>query len=136
MSQLEVYYREASELETPDDWQAFAIKWFDQTEWPMRQPQGSNSSAPEMPRTLAADGRRWSRSSWVYDLSPEARYHYFAVLLGTGMAIRFPHLFFAKDKSASGWTQFCPFCEITTHDRGGKNCPVCSRILLDDYIED
>ncbi|WP_282610757.1 hypothetical protein [Pelagibius sp. Alg239-R121] len=132
MSQLEDYYAEAESLVSQDDWMAFDKKWFDRAGWPQRQYAG----ATRVPHRQAIKGRRWMPTFCSYDLSAEARYHYFAVLLTFGTPLRFPGLRYSVNRTDEHWTQHCPHCEISTHDLGDERCPLCARVLLYEYIED
>lgn len=136
MQQLHLYYAEADRLRTRKDWHAFEEKWFDRSAWPHRQMPSPSSLSEEGARVLAQDRRRWARTSWVYDLTAEARYHYFAVFLGVGTAILFPQLATGNERSGEGWTQCCSYCEIATDEPGPAHCPVCGRSLQFEFIED
>jgi hypothetical protein len=136
MTQLERYYAEARRLRTWEDWTAFEAKWLDPSRWPRKKLPAADPLSPDAENRLERDGRRWARSVWVYDLTAEARYHYFAVLLGPGMAVRFPHLAQTPDKSGSRWSRLCAYCEISTTDRGRGACPICGRTLLHEHFED
>ena len=132
MSKLDGFYAESRRLRTPDDWSAFERKWFDRSNWPLRQ--GGGGTGRRSPRDIG--GRLWSPTAWSFDLTAEARYHYFAVLLGVGTAIRFPDLKPPDKGRSEHWSQHCPYCEISTFDLGDGNCPVCGRALLYEYVED
>ncbi len=136
MQQLDLYYAEADRLRTRADWRAFEDKWFNRSAWPRRRVPGPTRLSEEGEGVLARDRRRWARSTWVYDLTAAARYHYFAVFHGIRTAIFFPQLATGNERSGKGWTQCCSYCEITTDEPGPAHCPVCARSLHFEFIED
>lgn len=135
MKQLDQLYSEAGQLKYLTDWFEYTQKWFDQRNWPVRSPQELGNSRIKLPAII--EGRHWSRSTWTCDLTDEARYHYFSILLGVGLKIQFPKLRKPNAKDLTEpWQLYCPFCEISTHQAGSEHCPVCDRILLFEYMED
>ena len=132
MSQLEAYYAEAQRLGSLEDWTTFEQRWFDRAAWPQRQCAGART----VRHPQAIKGRRWMQTFFSYDLTAEARYHYFAVLLAFGTPLRFPGLSYDPKGTDEHWTQHCPHCEISTHDLGDQRCPLCTRVLLYEYLED
>lgn len=134
MLHLETYYAEAHRLTSVDEWAAFEQKWLDPAGWPQRQRPAERS----IDLNQRLDGRGWMPTFWSYDLTAEARYHYFAVVLGVAAAVRLPHLRPPIDKAGQQdkhWAQHCAYCEISTHEIGDRHCPVCNRSLFYEYIE-
>ena len=86
---------------------------------------------------LRVGGRLWSYTSWVYDLSPDARYVYFSTLRRVGDPIRFPGSRAGAGGTAAGSdahsAQECPYCEISTAEIGDDLCPQCGRQLVYEH---
>jgi len=130
MERIAEFDKERRQLHTLEQWRTFAAKWFDTAQWPMKSPeqQKRESSYKQGPFTLG--GRQWGYTTWVYDLTPEARYEYFATLRGIGDPLRFPEATNAPRRPEDGWRQECPYCEISTSDLGDAVCPRCGRELI------
>ena len=134
MTRFDHFSEDIKQLKNEQDWLEFRSKWLDQTDWPHRK---KPFDQPTNRTVQSLQNRIWVKSFWAYDLSPEARYEYFSVLLGVGMDIRFPHLKRPDAQNlAKPWTLYCPYCEIVTEQPGSQQCPICDRDLLFDYLED
>jgi hypothetical protein len=125
MRRLSEFRAERARVRTVDDWRAFTARWFDSTKWPKKSPAqlATESFAKRAPLDLG--GRRWSHTTWAYDLTPEARYEYFAARHEVGLP-----LLFSVAEDGRGVTQACPFDEISTPQIGDETCPRCGRRLL------
>ena len=121
---------ERTRVRTLDEWIAFRRKWFDPAQWPRKSARQLGAEAMAGRGVLDLGGRAWSRTQYVYDITPEARYELFATVANTGDPIRFPHTGGPGDATQSGRAYECPFCEISTRERGGRTCPQCGRLLL------
>src|SRR5512137_1796343 len=123
MRDLDRFRAELAGVATPADWQRFKAAWFADQPWPRRAAPG-----PEPGPAPAPAGRAFQRAPLPDDLTPEARYQYFAAL-----AHAFSALFPAADRpGAPGvsvrWT--CPACQLFSDEPGDPACPECGRPLL------
>ena len=128
---------ERRRVRTPEDWRVFASKWFDASSWPMKTPEQRAAESAHKRGPLRVGGRLWSYTSWVYDLSPDARYVYFSTLRRVGDPIRFPGSRAGAGGTAAGSdahsAQECPYCEISTAEIGDDLCPQCGRQLVYEH---
>jgi hypothetical protein len=133
MIRTEEYQRDKEQVRSIDDWVAFAQKWFDESDWPVKNAAQIESETLRK-RELCSGrpgGRRWSPASFTYfDFSPEARYEYFLTLAEIGASFTFPERSSGPWKPEEGWSQECPYCEIATREIGDETCPNCHRRLL------
>jgi len=124
MGDLDRFRTELAEVRTPGDWQRFRAAWFADQPWPRRPPGPAAEVAPP-PRP---GGRGFQRAPLPDDLTPEARYQYFAAL-GHGFSALFPP---AERPGAPGvavrWS--CPACQLYSDEPGDPACPECGRPLL------
>lgn len=125
MRRLAEFRAALAEVRTPDGWLRFKARWFDDQPWPRRDP-----AAVEARRTgpAALGGRTFTKAPLPDDLTPEARYEYFAALQA-GFGALFPA---AEAPGAPGVRVrlHCPACEHFTDEPGEPACPGCGRPLL------
>src|SRR5262245_35634992 len=126
------YMEEKKNVRTFRDWLAFSKRWFGTSGWPTKSPSQIEAEAKDRRSPVEIGGRYWSRVSYAYDISPEARYEYIATLRTLGDALRFPNEANAPRTAAEGWRQECPHCEIVTDEIGDAVCPQCGRRLVFD----
>ncbi len=115
-----------AEVRTPEAWVRFKARWFADQPWPLRPREAVLAAGPGERVVLA--GRSFVRAPLPDDLTPEARYEYFAAL-AAGFAATFP----PEDAPGAGGTPVrfhCPACEMFTDDAGDPACPSCGRALL------
>jgi hypothetical protein len=124
MGALDRFRAELAEVRTPAEWQRFRAAWFADQPWPRRSPAPEAGGAPP-PRP---GGRRFERAALPDDLTPEARYQYFAAL-AHGFTALFPP---GERPGAPGvavrWS--CPACQLYSDEPGDPACPECGRPLL------
>src|SRR5262245_35505463 len=125
-------------LRSEQDWIEFVQKWFPTDSWPLKSPQQLSEESIRKAGPIELGGRSWVFTSWVYDLDPEARYEYFWTLVMVGHPLVFPNSGrpSSTDLTPPGWSQQCPYCEISTDERGDPTCPRCGRLLLWRYSGD
>jgi hypothetical protein len=121
---------ERREVRTLEQWRNFAAKWFDRAQWPQKSPEQLQAESTNKQGPFSLGGRTWGYTSWVYDLTPEARYEYFATLRGIGDPLRFPDATRQPHRAEDGWSQECPYCEISTTELREPVCPRCGRELI------
>jgi len=126
MDQKLEYETEKNKVKSLDDWIAFSKKWFNCETWPARL-------ANQQPKVVLPSDGNWSRSFWIYDLTPEARYEYFSVLHTLGLQIRSPNYL---PSLANGCGKECPYCEMVSFDYEPELCPLCHRKLVYVVIND
>lgn len=127
MKDLDGFRRELGELRSLRDWQAFRARWFADQPWPRRTPEALYALRSAEP-TVVLGGRTFHRAPLPDDVTPDARYAYFAAL-----AAVFPLLFpdGPPPPGADAPTRFqCPACETWTDQPGPDDCPACGRPLL------
>jgi hypothetical protein len=129
MKRLTEFAADRGRLHSVTDWVAFQGKWFDRSAWPEKSASQRAAESPNKRGPVQIGGRTWGYTSWTYDLTPEARYEYFATLHSVGDPIRFPHEAGIAKTAANGWRQECPFDEISTKELGDESCPRCGRRL-------
>lgn len=130
MRQFQEFDAERRRVRTLADWKALAARWFDLPAWPTRSQEQRLAESAGKQGPVSLGGRRWSYTSWAYDLTPEARYEYFATLRRIGDPLRFPGTKAGPGKA--GWRQECPHCEISTDEPGDPVCPRCGRELIEE----
>jgi hypothetical protein len=126
MKDLDAFHRALAEVRTAEAWAAFKARWFADQPWPHRTPEEIRAARPGETEVLA--GRRFVRAPLPDDVTPDARYEYFAAL-SAGFAAVFP----PADAPGAGGTPVrfhCPACEMFTDDPGEAACPRCGRSLL------
>lgn len=125
MRDLDRFHAELAAVRTPADWQRFRAAWFADQPWPRRA--GDDPPAGELP-PLVHGGRSFQRTPLPDDLTPEARYQFFAAL-AHGFSALFPP---AERPGAPGvavrWS--CPACQLSSDEEGGPGCPGCGRPLI------
>ncbi len=127
MLRFEEFVAERRRVRTLEDWRAFATRWFDTSAWPIKSPEQRAAEALRKQGPVRLGGRLWGYTTWVYDLSPEARYEYFSTLRRVGDPIRFGAV---DPDSGERRAQECPYCEISTDEPGEAVCPRCGRDLV------
>ena len=131
MRRFDAFDADRRAVRTPADWRAFRDKWLDAAHWPMKTSEQRAAEARGKQGPVELGGRRWSYTTWVYDLTPEARYEYFLTLTTVGNPLLFMR---GPDEPPTaprrGWAQECPYCEISTAEIGDETCPRCQRLLL------
>ncbi|WP_373000598.1 hypothetical protein [Lutispora sp.] len=134
MNYLDEYNKQKRNIHTVDDWVKFRNEWFDESQWPLKTPfqLTEESLRKRGPKKIA--GRLWVYTTYMYDISPEARYEFFSALYNIGHPLLFNY---SGPKTAeNGWNQNCPYCEISTNEIGDDTCPVCTRKLLYSRVMD
>lgn len=126
MRDLDAFRRALAEVRTPDGWARFKARWFADQPWPQRPREAIGAARPG--EEVVLGGRAFVRAPLPDDLSPEARYEYFAAL-GVGFAAVFSPED-APGADGSGVRFHCPACEMWTDDPGEPACPGCGRPLL------
>ena len=71
---FEEFAAERRRVRTLEDWTAFAARWFDTSAWPLKPAEQRAAEAAHKRGPVRLGGRIWSYTTWVYDLTPEARY--------------------------------------------------------------
>jgi hypothetical protein len=131
MRHLSRFREDRDRVRTVEEWRAFNARWFDVGKWPKKTHAQLKEEADHKRGPIDLGGRRWSYTTWVYDLTPAARYQYFAARQEVGLPLLFPE---PRPKEGAprdeGWSQSCPFDEITTAELGAEICPKCGRPLL------
>ena len=117
------YLASKARVRTLRGWLRFRRTWFDHSQWPMKTDEQIRHEHAVKYGPLKLGGRIWGYSFWTYDLSPEARYEYFATVAELGDPYQFPHMFVDLRPMPNRWTQECPYCEIHTMERGADFCP-------------
>ena len=130
MRRFSEFIAERRRVRSVADWRAFQGKWFDQSGWPEKSPSQRAAESLNKSGPVEIGGRTWGHTSWIYDLTPEARYEYFSTLHSVGDPIRFPDEARVAKTAENGWRQECPFDEISTDQLGDETCPRCGRQLL------
>jgi hypothetical protein len=133
MDRFSDYARELGRVGSLSDWIAFTKRWFDSCQWPRKTPEQRSDESRNKRGPVELGGRTWSYTSWVFDLTPEARYEYFSALHLIGDPLKFPDQFTRPKRAADGWRQECPFCEISTDQLADDQCPKCGHPLL--YVQ-
>jgi len=126
MRRLDEFRAALARVKTADEWLRFKGQWFADQPWPRRTPQAL--SAGRAGETLTMGGRTFRRAPLPDDLTPEARYQYFAAL-----SAGFATLYAAEDAPGQPGVRVrfhCPACEHWSDDAGGPSCPGCGRPLL------
>lgn len=126
MNDLPAFEAELAAVRTTAEWLAFKTRWFDDQPWPRRSPDEVAAAAGE---PFERGGRRWSRHPLPVDLTPDARYAYFATLQ-RGFTVLFPNAEDAPGAGGSSVRFTCPACEISSDDAGEDRCPCCDRPLV------
>jgi hypothetical protein len=126
MRRLAEFKAALARLRTADEWLAFKADWFADQPWPRRPPEALAALSPGAEVTLA--GRTFRRAPLPDDLTPEARYQYFAALQA-GFACLYPPDQ-APGMPGTGYRVHCPACEHWSDDVRGDACPGCGRPLL------
>ncbi len=129
MRQLDAFHGALAEVRTLAEWSAFKARWFADQPWPRRSEQAL-LAAREAGPTVALAGRTFTRMPLPDDVSPAARYEYFAALAAAGRVL-FPAPEDQPGAGGSGVRFQCPACEMWTDDPGDPGCPACGRVLLE-----
>lgn len=132
MTRFSEYSAEKSGVRTLDDWLHFKRRWFDPSDWPTLGAEQRLAESLRKRGPVRIGGRLWGYTFWTYDLTPEARYEYFATLRKIGNRFLFPDA--AEDPSDNRWQHECPHCEISTNEPGEPTCPLCQRPLVATYV--
>jgi|GEM_PF-5454229 len=130
MIQFQKYSQEKQNIKTYNDWQKFKRKWFDKKNWPQKTPSQLAEESKNKIGPFKIGGRLWGYTTYIYDITPEARYEMFSVLRNLGEPLVFTDEKYIPKTANNGWSQDCPYCEISTTDIGDEICPKCSRKLL------
>jgi hypothetical protein len=129
MLQHEEYLAEKQRVRSVEDWQKFAAKWFDRSNWPEKDEAQLAEEAPLKRGPVRLGGRLWGYTFFIYDLSPEARCEYLTTVRTLGDPILFPDAANREKVPEEGWSQRCPYCEISTYEMGDETCPQCGHAL-------
>jgi hypothetical protein len=125
MRDLDRFHADLAAVTTPADWQRFRFRWFADQPWPRRAGEEA-VDGPLAP--LIQAGRTYQRAPLPDDLTPEARYQYFAAL-AHGFSALFPP---EERPGAPGvpvrWS--CPACQLLSDQPGEPDCPECGRPLI------
>jgi hypothetical protein len=126
MQRLDDFKAALARVRTPGEWLAFKTTWFDDLPWPKRSAEALQALREAPPPPTA--GRTFRRSPLPDDLTPEARYQYFAALQA-GFGVLFaPEE--APGQPGVAVRHHCPACELFSDEPGGPTCPGCGRPLL------
>jgi hypothetical protein len=129
MIHREEYERDKRRVVDLAGWMEFRRKWFPTETWPWKGPEPA-ATPPRRPcGPISLGGRRWGRASYVYDIPPEALYEYGYTRSTLGDPFVFPHERDSPRTAAEGWSQECPYCQISTNEIGDELCPSCGRKL-------
>ena len=128
MRDLDAFRRALAEVRTPADWTRFKARWFADQPWPRRSPEAL-AAAGAGDRTVVLAGRTFTRVALPDDVTPEARYEFFAAL-ARGFEVLFPAPGDQPGAGGSAVRYQCPACEMWTDDPGDPGCPACGRRLL------
>jgi hypothetical protein len=124
MQRLEAFRAALARVSTAAEWMAFKAEWFADQPWPRRDPAPASGAG----ETFTAGARTFRAAPLPDDLTPEARWQYFAAL-AHGFTALFPP---AERPGAPGvpvrWS--CPACERYSDQDGEAACPWCGRPLL------
>jgi hypothetical protein len=126
MADLSAFEVELAAVRSAAEWLAFKTRWFDDQPWPRRSPDALAAAGGS---PFERDGRCWIRNPLPDDLTPDARYAYFATLQ-RGFAVLFPTDADAPGAGGSRVRFTCPACEIWSDDAGEERCPCCERPLV------
>lgn len=126
MRRLPEFRAALARVRTPDDWLAFKAAWFADRPWPRRSAEALAALGPG--REVRLGDRTFRRAPLPDDLSPEARYEWFAAMQA-GFAALYPA---ADAPGAPGVAvrRLCPACEHWSDEPGVEDCPGCGRRLL------
>ncbi len=128
MRDLEAFHRALAEVRTAADWSRFKARWFADQPWPRRSPEALAAASAGEP-TVVLDGRTFTRVALPDDVTPAARYEFFAAL-ARGFEVLFPRPEDQPGAGGAGVRHQCPACEMWTDDPGGPACPRCGRPLI------
>jgi hypothetical protein len=124
MLRLADFQAALARVSTAAEWMAFKAEWFADQPWPRRP----GPPEPESTGVFTAGERTFHGAPLPDDLTPEARYQYFAAL-AHGFSALFPA---AERPGAPGvavrWS--CPACQRYSDEDGEAACPWCGRPLL------
>ncbi len=134
--EFEKYNKEKQNIKTFDDWQKFNKKWFDKKNWPQKTSSQFAEDSKNKISPCQLGGRLWGYTTYIYDITPEARYEMFSALRNLGEPLIFTDENNITKTAEYGWSQDCPYCEISTTDIGDDICPKCGRKLLYDRVAD
>ncbi len=124
------YENEKQQVKTEKDWIVFRNKWFDISNWPEKQADQLAKESLNKKGPLLIGGRKWGYRTLICDISPEARYEFCYTYYTVGYKFIFPEYMDEPKTARNGWSQECPFCEISTHEIGDEECPICKRKLI------
>jgi hypothetical protein len=128
MKDLPTFREELARLGSLADWQRFRARWFADQPWPRRSPEALAALAAEG-QTVVHGGRTFHRAPLQDDLTPEARYEYFAAFAAV-FPVLFPEAEEQPGAGGAGVRFQCPACETWTDQPGDEDCPACGRRLL------
>jgi hypothetical protein len=128
MRDPEAFRAALAEVGTPAEWARFQARWFADRPWPRRTPE-ELERLRAAGQTFTVAGRTFTRVPLADDLTPEARYAYFAAL-AAAFGILFPAPEDQPGAPGSGVRHHCPACEWWTDTPGDPACPACGRALL------
>jgi len=124
---LDTFRRELAQVRSMPDWAVFRSRWFADMPWPRRSPDAM--AAIEAVPTVEVQGRTFHRTALPDDITPVARYEYFAAMQ-SAFGVMFPS---PADQPGAGGSKVrlaCPACELWTDEPGDPSCPQCGRILI------
>ena len=131
MRRFDAFHADRRAVRTAADWRALRDKWLDAAQWPRKTNEQQTMEARGKQGPIELGGRWWAYTTWIYDVSPEARYEYFLTTATVGDPLQFPRGPGEPPTAPrSGWTQECRYCEISTAEIGETTCPRCGRPLL------
>jgi hypothetical protein len=126
------YCDDKERLRTLADWTEFNRKWFVGQGWPEKSRTPEECYSAKNPNRFQAGARSWFRVFHSEDITPEARYEMDVTSATIGLPLVFPNGIHVPDHAQAswGWSQECPFDEISTTDLGADVCPLCARKLI------
>ena len=130
MLQRDLFYKERQAVRSLEDWRSFYKKWLDNSSWPTKPPELIREEGLKKLGPVLIGGRIWGFTSFNDDISPEARYEYVFTMKTIGDPLKFPHEAELPRTAAEGFSQHCPYCELSTNDVGDDICPQCGRKLV------
>jgi hypothetical protein len=124
------FRRERDAVQSIENWNVFYRKWLNNASWPTKSKEKLNDEAKHKCAPISIGGRTWGFTFFNDDISPEARYEYFFALKSIGDPLKFPNERQLPKTAELGFSQQCPYCEISTNEIGDDRCPKCKRQLI------